>query len=298
MKRAAMLIAMLAMSSLLLAQQPGTQNPPATQPAAGQAGTPAPAPQGKRPPQAKTQPEFDAYKAAAGISDPVAFEKAATDFAAKFPDSELRVMLYRNAMHLYQSANNGDKMLEMGRSVLKIDPDDPEALVGVAEVLAERTRDTDLDKDQRLDEAMKDAQRAVETVDTDIVVPADAPKERIEAYKGFIRSTAYSIMGKLALDKEKFADAETYLRKSIDAYPSQPDPVAVLRLAVALDKQEKYTDALKEANRAVELTQDGSTAGTVARQERDRLMKLTNTGGSAPATKPPDSNPSNQAPKN
>ncbi|MBZ5598298.1 MAG: tetratricopeptide repeat protein [Acidobacteriia bacterium] len=299
MKRAAMIILLLAMATVLSAQQQGTQNPPAAQPGAGQSGTAqpsAPAPQGKHPPQAKTQPEFDAYKTVAAIADPAAFEKATDDFATKFPDSELRVVLYRNGMHLYQSANNGDKMLEMGRNVLKLDPDDPEALVGVAEVLAERTRDTDLDKDQRLDEAMKNAQRAVETVDTDIVAPAETPKERIDAYKGFLRSTAYSIMGTLALNKDKYADAENYLRKSIDAYPSQPDPVAVLRLAVALDKQEKYSEALKVANQAVALNQENTHAGTAARQERDRLMKLTNSGTPAPAPKPPAGDAQNQAP--
>ena len=302
MKRVAMIIVILAMATVLSAQQQGTQNPPAAQPGAGQSGTAqpgTPAPPAKHPPQAKTQPEFDAYKAVAVTTDPVAFEKAADDFATKFPDSELRVVLFHNGMHLYQGANNGDKMLDMGRKVLKIDPDDPEALVGVAEVLAERTRDTDLDKDQRLDEAMKNAQRAVETIDTDIIAPAETPKERLDAYKGFLRSTAYSIMGTLALNKEKFADAENYLRKSIDAYPAQPDPVAVLRLAVALDKQDKYPEALKVANQAVALTQENTNEGTVARQERDRLMKLTNSGTPAPAPKPPDGDAQNQAsPKN
>jgi len=302
MKRVAMIIVILAMATLLSAQQPGTQNPPAGQPGAGQSGTAqpgTPAPPAKHPPQAKTQPEFDAYKAVVVTTDPVAFEKAADDFATKFPDSELRVVLFRNGMHLYQGSNNGDKMLDMGRKVLKIDPDDPEALVGVAEVLAERTRDTDLDKDQRLEEAMKNSQRAVETVDTDIVAPAGTPQEKLDAYKGFLRSTAYSIMGKLALDKDKYADAENYLRKSIDAYPSQPDPVAVLRLAVALDKQDKYPEALKVANQAVALTQENTNAGTVARQERDRLMKLTNSGTPAPAPKPPAGDAQNQgSPKN
>ncbi len=87
-------------------------------------------------------------------------------------------------MHTYQSANNPDKMLEMGRKVLKIDPDDPEALVGVAQVLAERTRETDLDKDQRLDEGTKLALHAIETTDTDITVPAGTPQDKVDAYKG------------------------------------------------------------------------------------------------------------------
>src|SRR5579862_5664610 len=146
------------------AAQPGAAQPGAAQPGAGQPGAgQAPA---KHPPQAKTQPEFDAYQKAIVLNDPAAMEAAATDFATKFPDSELRKPLYLTNMRLYQSSNP-DKTVEIGRKVLAIDPDDPEALVTVASVLAERTRDTDLDKDQRLDEAMKMAQRATETINTD-----------------------------------------------------------------------------------------------------------------------------------
>ena len=49
-------------------------------------------------------------------------EKAADDFATKFPDSELRVLLYKAAMRGYQNANNGDKMLEEAQKLLKLDP--------------------------------------------------------------------------------------------------------------------------------------------------------------------------------
>jgi tetratricopeptide (TPR) repeat protein len=283
MKRAAVVVVMLALATFGFAQAPATQNQPAAQTGAAQTGAAQPAPaQGKRPLQAKTQPEFDAYNAAmANAKDPAALEKAADEFAAKFTDSELRAPLYKSAMHSFQSANNADKMMEMGRKVLKIDPDDPEALVGVAQVLAERTRDTDLDKDQRLDEAMKLAQHSIETIDTDVAVPAGTPQEKIDAYKGFLRSSAYSIMGALEFKKEKFADAEGYLRKSIDAYPAQPDPVVVLRLALSLDKQEKYPEALKVANQAVQLAQDNPTLAKLAGNERDRLVAL------APAAAPP-----------
>ena len=165
------------------------------------------APAGKRPPQAKTQPEFDAYKAAAAITDPAAQEKAADDFAAKFPDSELRPLLYKSVMHSYQQVNNGDKMLAMSQKVLTFDPDDPEALLGVAQVLAERTRETDVDKDQRLAEARKDAQRALVTVDTDIPT-ANQPQDKVDAYKGFLRSEAYEIIGTLDFNAKDWANAE------------------------------------------------------------------------------------------
>jgi tetratricopeptide (TPR) repeat protein len=296
MKRAAMVLAVLAVAAFAVAQQqtPTQQKQPAGAAGTTQQGAAGPAaPQGKRPPQAKTQPEFEAYNAAiANQKDPAAMEKAADDFAAKFPESELRALLFKAAMRAYQNANNGDKMLEESQKLLKLDPDDPEALIASAEVTAERTRDTDLDKDQRYAKATKDAQHALETIDTDIPVPANIPQAQIDAYKGLLRSSSYSILGTIQYDQEKYADAEGYFHKSIDAYPAQPDPVVVLRLALALDKQGKYQDALTQANKAVDLTPEGTNAGTTARHERDRLMQLTGStipavSNPAPASKPP-----------
>src|SRR6266404_4149297 len=300
MKRAAVILGILTLAIPSIAVwvegqasgQPAQQNPPAAgQAAPAQGATPSatPAPAGKRPPQAKTQPEFDAWKAASASTDAAGLEKASDDFATKFPDSELRVLLYKNAMRLYQNANSAEKTEAMGRKVLSFDGDDPEALVIVAEVIAERTRDSDIDKDQRYGEAISMAQKATRTVDTDIQVPADTPQEKIDAYKSLLRSNAYSILGTIEFKKENYAGAQDNLQKSIDAFPSNPDPVVILRLALSLDKQGKYPDALKVANRAVELTQDNTAIGTPARHERDRLQQLT--GGAAPA--PPQSPPKN-----
>ena len=282
MKRLAMTGVVLGLLSTAFTQdKPAQQSTPATQAA------PAPA-AGKRPPQAKTQPEFEAYKAAVASTDAAALEKAADDFAGKYPDSELRVMLYKAAMQSYQRTRNSEKIISMGRKALAVDPDDPEALVTVASELAEKTRDTDLDKDQRLDEAMKMAQKALTTVDTDVPIPPNTPQAQVDAYKGQLRSFAYSISGTLEFKKDQFAQAETDLRKSIEAYPAQPDPVVVLRLAIALDRQEKYADALKEANRAVEMTQEGTPAGGLARQERDRLQQLVSKPAGSPPPPPAD----------
>jgi tetratricopeptide (TPR) repeat protein len=272
--------------------QPTQQSPPAAgQAAPAQGATPGAtaAPAGKRPPQAKTQPEFDAYKLAAASTDAAALEKASDDFATKFPDSELRVLLYKSAMRIYQNANNSERTEAMGRKVLSFDADDPEALVIVAEVIAERTRDTDIDKDQRFADAVSMAQKATQTVDTDVQVPAGTPQEKIDAYKSLLRSNAYSILGTIEFKKENYPGAQENLQKSIDAFPTNPDSVVILRLALALDKQGKYPEALKVVNRAVEMTQDNTVIGTPARHERDRLQQLT--GGATPA--PPQSPPKN-----
>jgi tetratricopeptide (TPR) repeat protein len=174
----------------------------------------------------------------------------------------------------------------MGRKVISLDGENPEALVIVAEVIAERTRDADIDKDQRFAEAIAMAQKATQTVDTDLTMQTGTPQAKIDAAKGYLRSQAYSIIGTIEYKKENYAVAQENLQKSIDAYPSDPDPVVVLRLALALDKQQKYAEALKVATRAVEMSQDSTVIGTTARRERDRLQQLTGAAPSQPQSPP------------
>ena len=103
----------------------------------------------------------------------------------------------------------------------------------------------------------------METTDTDITVPPGTPQDKVDAYKGFLRSNAYYVLGTIQYTREKYADAEGYFRKSLDAFPSQPDPLAVLRLALSLDKQEKYPEALevRESGSADDRRQPGFDPG-------------------------------------
>jgi tetratricopeptide (TPR) repeat protein len=292
MKRIAIVVAVLGICVWSWGQdKPAPQNPPAGQAtgqSSGQTAGQAAAPAGKRPPKVNSQEEYTAYKAAIAITDGAASEKAAEDFAAKYPASELRPLVYKAVMQHYQQVNNGDKMVEMAKKVLAIDPDDPEALVSVAQVEVELVKDDSLDKDQRLAQAKKDAERALVTVDTDIPT-AGYPEEALKNYKNFIRSQAYFVMGTAAFKASNWPEAETNLRKSIDALPQSPDVIAVYRLALSLDFQNKIPEALKAAQQAVDLTKDNpdSPAGKAARQEQDRLMKYAAGGTPGPAGTPP-----------
>ena len=275
----------------------GQSAPAGSQPgAAGQAG----APQGKRPPQAKSQEEFNAYKAAVAAADPAATEKAADDFAAKFPNSELRTMLFRKAMQDYQNANNAEKAAESANKVLAIDPDDPQALILKAEVLSEKTRPTDLDYAQKTTEALNAAQHALQTIDSDLMFAPGAPADKVQAAKDWLRSTAYAVIGNVEMSKKDYPAAERDIKKAIELTQSQPDPVNYLRLSVALDNQNKYPEALQAANKAAELAPENTQVGQLARQEQNRLKQLTGTGGAPgaasntpgapkPATPPPTS---------
>lgn len=275
-------------------QAPSGSAPPAATSAPKQApaaATPAPAlpqapqaptPPHKTPPAAKTADEFAAYNAAANNPETAAAEKAADDFAQKYPQSDLRALLYGNIMRRYQQANDSEKTLEMARKVLTYEPNDPVALVMAATVLAERTREGDLDRDERYDEAVKDAQKALETVNTDLMVPSTASLEQIDAAKKVLQSMSHSAIGMVDLDRKNDAGAVQEFQQSIAlSTPGQVEPLTYLRLALAQDHLQQYKDALVSASKAVESSPANSPVAMLAKQEVDRLTKLIGNGPSA-----------------
>ncbi len=263
------------------------QNPPQS-PAAPSAPQAPALPAHKAPPSAKTADEFAAYNAAASNPDTAAAEKAADDFATKYNQSDLRGLLYSNIMRRYQQANDSDKTLEMARKVLTYEPNDPVALVMAATVLAERTREGDLDREERYDEAVKYAQRALETSKTDLMVPANATAQQIESAEKVLLSMAHSALGMIDLNRKNDAAAVQEFQQSIELSASgQVEPLTYLRLALAQDHLKQYSDALTSANKAVESSPANSPVAMLAKQEVDRLSKLQGSGTAEPVPTPP-----------
>lgn len=259
-------LAVLMMASVFAAAQnkPATQQQPSQQ---------QQLPLGKRPPQAQSKEEMNAYYAITKLTDGAAAEKAADEFAAKYPTSELRAAVYSRAMLDYQNAGNDDKALEMGRKSLVYLPDDPTVLISVSEIIVQHTRETDLDRDERLAEGTKDANRALETV-TDFAAPANMPSEQVTSIKNQIRQSAHAVLGTAATLKKDYATAEAEYRKALDITPPSADPVVALRLVLALDKAGKYADALQMCDKTIELAKDEPNILQLAQNERERLVKL------------------------
>ena len=256
------------------------QTGPGTEPAqtAAPTSTSAPSSSSQKPHlpiKARTHDEYVAYQEAiAKKQDAEAMGKAAADFAAKFPDSDIRVLLYRASMKAYRAAGESDKMMQAAMKVLALTQDDPEALLAVAQVQEEHTSAMDLDREQRMDQAIANAEHALKTIDTDLIVPENTRPDSVEPYKKNLRSIAYAIIGSIHYKQEEYPEAEASLRQALEADPDHVDGVVVLRLALCLDQQEKYQDALQQANHAVELTKDDTDAGRLARNERERLTAL------------------------
>jgi tetratricopeptide (TPR) repeat protein len=217
---------------------------------------------------------MQAYQDAFAKTDPAQLEAAADDFAAKYPSSELRAALYMRAMNLYAQSNNSDKVIECGRKAIAADPTNPVPLVQVASALAESTRETDLDREQRLAEAAKDAHAAIDNIDTGLLIPANADPAKVDAAKHNILAMAYDTLGMVDLNKADYASAEKNLQQAIAQSSANPEAVLYLRLSVAQDKLKQYPQALDSANKAVQYAKEGTPAQNLAKQQQARLQKL------------------------
>ena len=266
------LLSLCGFCAALAAQQPSSGDSKQSQPA------------GKRVPQAKTHPEFNDYSAAYATAGGAAVEKAADEFAAKYPASELKAYLYAKAMHEYQNENNPAKMLSVGEKLLQLDPDNSIALVLTSTVLADSLNDADTDRQAKIARARKNATRALETVDSAFVPPANATPEQVTAYKSTLQSMAHSALGIVALKTGDDATAENELKLSTSLNVSQPDPYLWYHLALAQDHQKKYPEALVSINHALEVMGGNADLGELAKGEQKRLLTLT--GGNAPSPAP------------
>ncbi len=257
-----------------------------TQPPAGNAQPTGPAPlKGvKAPPQAKSQEEYNEYLSAIQLPDLNQAELAAQQFAAKFPQSQLTSGLFMRLMFDNIQANNADKAIDMGRQVLKIEPTNPVAAIYTATLLAETARDTDIDAAQKFDEAAKDVNVGLQNVDTNLMVAGNLTQDQVEQNRTDLKARAYEALGLIAIKKKDYAGAEKNLRQSIQTRGGTGEALTHLRLAIALDNQQKYAEALTEATKAQSLASPEQPVSKQAQMEIDRLKKLVpGAGGAAPA---------------
>jgi tetratricopeptide (TPR) repeat protein len=271
----ALLLGLLCVSVAATAQQPGSGSSKAAQPA------------GKHVPQAKTKPEFADYNTAYAVSGGAASEKAAEDFSAKYPDSELKSFLYSKAMHEYQTENNKPKIEAMGEKVLQLDPDNPVALVLTATVLADTLADTDTDRAKKVAMIKKNSDHALETIGSDFAPGANVSPEQLAAYKRTLQSMAHSALGIVALKSGDDAGAEKELKTAADANSSQPDPYVWYHLALAQDHQKKYPEALASVNKAVQYAGSDPELAVLAQGELTRLQTLNQVAPDAAKPQPP-----------
>jgi tetratricopeptide (TPR) repeat protein len=225
-------------------------------------------------PVARTQQERNDYLAASQAPTGAGLEAAAEDFARQYPQSQLRVHLYAQAMQAYQRENNGPKVLAMAEQVLALNPNHSVALVLTATALADQLDNADRDRERKIDAIKRSANRAIHGMDTGFVPPPTASPEEIARYRATLQSMAYSALGIMRLKTGDDAGAEKDLATALSLDPIRPDASLWYHLALAQDHRKKYSSALNSVEQALQLASSNPELQKLAEIEYDRLAGL------------------------
>jgi tetratricopeptide (TPR) repeat protein len=279
MKKVLYTLAVLFMSSGIVAGQSAPQEP----------GPAVAAPVAYSRPQAGSEQERDDYLAASNAARGADLEAAAEGFAARYPESELRVYLYAQSMQQYQVENNASRVLAAAEKVLAINPNHSVALALSALALADSLEANDPDRARKVEEIKRRGSRAIHGVQTGFVPPASATVEQATQYRRALQSMAYSATGIMKLKTGDDAGAEKDLVTALALNKARPDPSLWYHLALAQDHRRQYSAALNSVEQALQLASSNPELQKLAEIEHDRLSGLAgraprspNTGAQAP----------------
>lgn len=183
-------------------------------------------------PKPKSQKEYDAIMAVMNATDPDAQIAAIENLLTKFADTEFKVIALQQATQAAMQKNDAEKVVIYAERTLKEDPKNYMVMLMQAQMTAQKTREHDLDKEEKLKQAEKLATDAIELLKTAAKPRPDLTDEQWTGAKKDFEAQGYESLGMVAMVRKKYPDAVTNFKKAVDTQGT-PDPATKVRLASA-----------------------------------------------------------------
>jgi len=264
-------LTMICAAGLLLGQAAGQ----APQAAPAQSATPV-----AKQPQVKSQQEAQAVMAMFQAPDADARIKAAEELLSKYADTEFKATaLFFEALS-YQQKNDFENTIVFAERTLQADPGHYQSMLTLATTIAMRTREFDLDREEKLTRAEKSAKQALELIKTALKPNPALTDEQWEGAKKDFSSQAYEALGLAALVRKNYDAAVTELKRSIET-ANTPDPTTSIRLGNAYSRAGKYDEAVAVLDKVMADPNATPQIKQFAQAERARAVEA-KSGGAKP----------------
>jgi tetratricopeptide (TPR) repeat protein len=240
-------------------------------------------------PQPKSPKEQEAIMAIFNAQEPDARIAAVENLLQKFADTEFKAIALQVAAMSAQQKNDFEKMVLYAERTLEADPKNYTAMLMLSGGLAQRTREHDLDKEEKLGRAEKYANEAMGLVKTAAKPRPDLTDEQWEAAKKDFTAQAYESLALIAMVRKKYDVAATNFKASLDS-GAQPDPATMVRLAAAYNQLNKPDEAIAVLDKLNALPDVNPQIKSAAQGERNNATKIkggAKPAGAAPSTAPP-----------
>jgi tetratricopeptide (TPR) repeat protein len=199
-----------------------SQQPPAQQPAATdqQANTPT------NQKVIKDPAEYNAYMTALNTTDPAGKGQAMEAFITQYPNSIVKTEAMEQAMGAYQTVGNSQKVEQLARQLLQVQPNNVRALAIVVFIERSQIKDAATGKKAR-DDAEKGLQALPNWTKPEGVTDADYEKMRNQMAGIFAGTAAFG-----ALQQQDYAAAQKFYEQALKVDPN--DIANNYQMAIAL----------------------------------------------------------------
>jgi tetratricopeptide (TPR) repeat protein len=233
-------------------------------------------------PQPKSKGEADALMAIFNTQDVDGRIKAAEELLTKYVDTEFKTVALQIIAVSYQQQNDFEKMVIYAERTLESDPNNYVAMLMLASAIPQRTREFDLDREEKLARAEKFARSAEEALKTAPKPRPDIPDEQWAAVKKDFSAQAHEALGLAAMVRKKYDVAIAEFKTAIETAPT-PDPTVMVRLGAVYNLTGKYDEGIAVLDKVMAATDVHPQVRQFAQAERVRAIQA-KTGGAKPAT--------------
>ncbi len=252
------LLALAAGLPALMAQQQGQQKQ-GQQPPQGQTQGQQQAPEQQLVPGTKSAGESQAVMALfnAAQAGPDAIIKAADALLTTYADTTFKEQALYLEAEAYRQKGDVDKAQIYGERVLEANPKNFQTMLMIGGILAGRTRENDLDKEEKLTRASKLLNDTIALLQTAPKPNPQLPDAQWEEIKKYMTAEAHNGLGLVALTRKKYDEAITEFKTAneMDAQPAYQ-----VRLASAYQSNGNNQEAIAIVDK---LIADPSTHPTI-----------------------------------
>jgi tetratricopeptide (TPR) repeat protein len=237
-------------------------------------------------PKPKSQKEVDAIMAIQNATDPAGRIAAVEDLLTKFADTEFKSFALMVAAASAQQMNDFEKMVVYAERTLEADPKNFQAMLMLAGGIAQRTREHDLDREEKLGRVEKLANQAIEIAKAAPKPNPQLTDEQWEAARKDVIAQGYEALGQAAMVRKKYDVAVQNWKAAVDT-AATPDPATMVRLANAYNQMAKPDEALAVLDKLNTMPDVHPQIKAAATEQRNNAVKLkSGTGAAKPATTP------------
>jgi tetratricopeptide (TPR) repeat protein len=162
--------------------------------------------------------------------------------------------------------------------VLEINPKDFQSLLMLAKYYAVHTRENDLDREEKLGKAEKEANTVIEVMKTLPKPNPQIPDDQWADARKDISAEGYNALGLVGLTRKKWDDAAAAFKSAVETN-SRPEPAYMVRLASALQSGGKNDEAIVWCDKVLAMPDAHPQVKSVATSVRGLAVKA---GGKAP----------------